>query len=169
MTQRFRLKRPYILLFTSLWAFSFGLPADGYSHAAGPGHVWADSLQGAADTSPEIDHLTPAHAGVGSEVTVEIDGKNFARGGYVSSSSPEVHILKTKRINDNRLETRVVIAPRAQPGVVALYVTGPDGSVAQATFTIIGGGAPASPAPQANSVPQAGPQGRAANGTAAAT
>ena len=131
--------------------------------------MWADWLQGAADTSPQIDHLTPVQAGAGSEVTVEIDGKNFARGAYVSSSNPEVHILKTKRINDNRLETRVVIAQKAQPGVAALYVTSPDGSVAQATFTIIGGGAPASPAPQAGSVPQAGPQGGAANGTAAAT
>ena len=165
MTHRFRLKRPYIFLFTSLWAFSFGLPTDGYSHAAGPGRVWADSLQGAADTSPQIDHLTPVQAGVGSEVTVEIDGKNFARGAYVSSSNPEVHVLRTKRINDSRLETRVVIAQKAQPGVVALYVTSPDGSVAQATFTIIGGGAPASPAPQAGSVPQ----GDAANGTVAAT
>src|SRR6266702_4393871 len=164
MTHQFRLKRPYIFLFTSLWAFSFGLPADGYSHAAGPGRVWADSRQGAADTSPQIDHLTPVQAGVGSEVTVEIDGKNFARGAYVSSSNPEVHVLKTRRINDNRLETRVVIAQKAQPGVVALYVTSPDGSVAQATFTIIGGGAPASPAPQAGSVPQ----GDAANGTVAA-
>ena len=113
MTHRFRLKPPYILLFAPLWAFSFGLPTDGYSHAAGPGRVWADSLQGAADTSPQIDHLTPVQAGAGSEVTVEIDGKNFARGAYVSSSNPEVHILKTKRINDNRLETRVVIAQKA--------------------------------------------------------
>ena len=166
MTHRFRLKRPYIFLFTSLWAFSFGLPTDGYSHAAGPGRVWADSLQGAADTSPQIDHLTPVQAGAGSEVTVEIDGKNFARGAYVSSSNPEVHILKTKRINDSRLETKVVIAQKAQPGVVALYVTSPDGSVAQAAFTIIGGGAPASPAPQVGSVPQGGD---AANGTVAAT
>ena len=166
MTHRFRLKRPYIFLFTSLWAFSFGLPTDGYSRAAGPGRVWADWLQGAADTSPQIDHLTPVQAGVGSEVTVEIDGKNFARGAYVSSSNPEVHILKTKRINDSRLETKVVIAQKAQPGVVALYVTSPDGSVAQAAFTIIGGGAPASPAPQVGSVPQGGD---AANGTVAAT
>ena len=163
MSHRFRTKRPYVLLLASLAAFGSALPADGYSHAALPGRVWADSLQGAADTSPQIDHLTPVQAGAGSEVTVEIDGKNFARGAYVSSSNPEVHVLKTKRINDNRLETRVVIAQKAQPGVVALYVTSPDGSVAQATFTIIGGAAPASPAPQA------GPQGRAADGTVAAT
>src|SRR6266568_8408227 len=169
MTHRFRLKRPYIFLFASLWAFSFGLPADGYSHAAGPGRVWADWLQGAADTAPQIDHLTPVQAGAGSEVTVEIDGKNFARGAYVSSSNPEVHVLRTKRINDNRLETRVVIAQKAQPGVVAFYVTSPDGSVAQATFTIIGPASPEGSAVQVSSVPQAGPQGRAANGTAAAT
>ncbi len=169
MTHRFRLKRPYIFLFTSVWAFSFGLLADGYSHAAGPGRVWADWLQGAADTAPQIDHLTPVQAGAGSEVTVEIDGKNFARGAYVSSSNPEVHVLRTKRINDNRLETRVVIAQKAQPGVVALYVTGPDGSVAQATFTIIGPASPEGSAVQVGSVPQAGPQGRAANGTTAAT
>src|SRR5206468_11933482 len=130
MTHQFRIKRLYIFLFTSLAAFSFGLPTD-WSAAA---LEWADSIQGATDTSPEIDHLTPAQAAAGSEVTVEIDGKDFARGAYVSSSNPEVHVIRTKRINDNRLETRVVIAQKAQPGVVAFYVTGPDGSVAQATF-----------------------------------
>src|SRR5437773_466617 len=161
MTHRFRIKRLYIFLFTSLAAFSFGLPTD-WSAAA---LEWADSIQGASDTSPEIDHLTPAQAAAGSEVTVEIDGKDFARGAYVSSSNPEVHVIKTRRVSAARIDAQLAIVPKAQPGAVTLYVTSPEGSVAQATFTIIGGAAPASPAPQASSVPQGG----AADGTAAAT
>jgi len=161
MTHRFRIRRPYIFLFTSLAAFSFGLPT-AWSAAA---LEWADSIQGASDTSPEIDHLTPAQAAAGSEVTVEIDGKDFARGAYVSSSNPEVHVIKTRRVSAARIDAQLAIVPKAQPGAVTLYVTSPEGSVAQATFTIIGGAAPASPAPQASSVPQGG----AADGTAAAT
>src|SRR5690349_19324418 len=138
MTHRFRIKHPYIFLFTflftSLAAFSFGLPVDCYP-AARIGRVEAclqgeskvarisllrsagvnaaetsslrsaavleraDSLQGASDTSPEIDHLTPVQAAAGSEMKVEIDGKNFACGAYVSSSNPEVHITKTRRVS----------------------------------------------------------------------
>ena len=162
MTHQFRIKRLYIFLFTSLAAFSFGLPTD-WSAAA---LEWADSIQGASDTSPEIDHLTPAQAAAGSEVTVEIDGKDFARGAYVSSSNPEVHVIKTRRVSAARIDAQLAIVPKAQPGAVTLYVTSPEGSVAQATFTIIGGGAPASPAPQVGSVPQGGD---AANGTVAAT
>ena len=119
----------------------------------------ADSLPGASDTSPEIDHLTPVQAAAGSEVTVEIDGKNFARGAYVSSSNPEVHVIKTRRVSAARIDAQLAIAPKAQPGAVTLYVTSPEGSVAQATLTIIGGAAPASPVPQ----------GGAANGTTATT
>src|SRR5437667_8056653 len=182
MTHRFRIKRLYIFLFTSLAAFSFGLPVACYGQAAGPGRLEAclqgeskvaqtsllraaavraraDSLPGASDTSPEIDHLTPVQAAAGSEVTVEIDGKNFARGAYVSSSNPEVHVIKTRRVSAARIDAQLAIAPKAQPGAVTLYVTSPEGSVAQATFTIIGGAAPASPVPQ----------GGAANGTTATT
>ena len=119
----------------------------------------ADSLPGASDTSPEIDHLTPVQAAAGSEVTVEIDGKNFARGAYVSSSNPEVHVIQTRRVSAARIDAQLAIAPKAQPGAVTLYVTSPEGSVAQATLTIIGGAAPASPVLQ----------GGAANGTTATT
>src|SRR5213594_3346167 len=155
MTHQFRIKRLYIFLFTSLAAFSFGLPT-AWSAAA---LEWADSIQGASDTSPEIDHLTPAQAAAGSEVTVEIDGKDFARGAYVSSSNPEVHVIKTRRVSAARIDAQLAIVPKAQPGAVTRYVTSPEGSVAQATLTIIGGAAPASPVPQ----------GGAANGTAATT
>src|SRR5205814_3199510 len=120
-------KRPYVLLLASLAAFGSALPADGYSHAALPGRVWADSLPGASDTSPEIDHLTPVQAAAGSEVTVEIDGKNFARGAYVSSSNPEVHVIQTRRVSAARIDAQLAIAPKAQPGAVTLYVTSPEG------------------------------------------
>jgi hypothetical protein len=183
MTHRFRIRRPDIVLFTSLAAFSLGLPAGCYSLAAGPGRVWSDSLQGdskvaptsllrsagvlkwadspqgAPETSPQIDHITPAQAAAGSEVTVEIDGRNFARGAYVSSSNPEVHVIKTRRVGPARIDAQLGIAPKAQPGAVTLYVTSPEGSIAQATFTIIGEAAPASPAPQS----------AVANGTTATT
>lgn len=97
--------------------------------------------QGESSVSPQIDHLKPAQAAAGSEVTVEIEGKNFARGAYVSFSNPEVHVLETRRVSATRLEAKLAIAQKAQPGALTLYAANPDGSTAEGTFTIAGGSA----------------------------
>ena len=96
----------------------------------------------APDASPVIGQLRPAEATPGAQVDVEIDGANFARDAYVSCSSPQVHVVKVKRANAARIDAKLAILPKAQPGTVTLYVSNPAGSVAQATFTITGAGSP---------------------------
>ena len=134
------------------------LPVEGFG--AGPAakrlpHAdWLqDSQDVSSDASPQIDQLTPARAAAGSEVLIEIEGRNFAKGAYVSLSSPKVHVLKTRRVSAVRIEVRLAVAQKAEPGAVTLYVTNPAGSVAQAAFAI-----------GASSL---SPQGTAASGTAA--
>src|SRR5205823_5801183 len=67
------------------------LPVEGFG--AGPAakrlpHAdWLqDSQDVSSDASPQIDQLAPAQAAAGSEVLIEIDGRNFAKGAYVSLS-----------------------------------------------------------------------------------
>ena len=96
----------------------------------------------APDASPVIQRLRPAEAAPGAQVDVEIDGGNFAPDSYVSCSSPQVHVVKVKRASAARIEAKLAILQKAQPGGVTLYVSNPTGSVAQATFTITGAGSP---------------------------
>ncbi len=96
----------------------------------------------APDASPVIEHLRPGEAAPGAQVDVEIDGGNFARDAYVSCSSPQVHVVKVKRASVARIDAKLAILQKAQPGAVTLYVSNPAGSVAQATFTITGAANP---------------------------
>lgn len=114
----------------------------------------------AADATPTIQQVQPAQAAAGATVNIAIDGANFARDAYVSCSSPEVHVVKAKRASATRVEAKVTILGKAQPGAVTLYVTNPSGSVAQTTFTIVG---PASSTSSAAAASTAAPASQAAN------
>lgn len=119
----------------------------------------AAALQGEVDVSPEatpeIRQIKPEQAAASSEVTIEIKGRNFSRGAYVSFSHPAVHVISTRRAGATRLESKLAIAKKAPSGTISLYVSNPAGAVAEAPFTITGGTTPA-PAPAAP-VPAATP------------
>jgi len=119
-----------------------------------PGALLAAAAQGETDVSPEatpeIRQVKPNQAAVGEEVTVVIDGQNFSRGAYVAFSTPAVHVLSTRRASATKLEAKVAVGKKAQPGTVSLYVSNPASAVAEVPFTIAGGAAPvAAPAPAA--------------------
>lgn len=99
------------------------------------------------EATPEIRQVTPSQAGAGDEVTVIVEGKNFAAGAYVSFSTPTVHAIITKRASATQLEARVVVGKKAEGGTVSLFVSNPASSVAEAPFTITGGAAPAEAPP----------------------
>jgi IPT/TIG domain-containing protein len=107
----------------------------------------ATAIQNRGDVSPDatpvIVQIQPSGAMPGVQVTVEIEGRDFSRGAYVSFSNPAVRVVSTRRVNATRLEAKLAIAPKAQPGSVNLYVSNPAGAVAEAAFTI--GAATASP------------------------
>jgi hypothetical protein len=114
---------------------------------AGQGARWSwaivPAFQDEGEVSPEaaaeIFQVTPERAPAGSEVTIEIKGRNFARGVYVSFSHPAVHVLTTRRASDEQLEARVAIGSKAPSGALRLYVSNTAGQVAEAHFAIVGG------------------------------
>ena len=106
------------------------------------------------EATPEIRHVKPSQAAAGDEVTVIVEGKNFAAGAYVSFSTPTVHAIVTKRTSATQLEARVAVGKKAEGGTVSLFVSNPASSVAEAPFTITGGAAPAeAPASRPAEVP----------------
>jgi cell division septation protein DedD len=122
--------------------------------------------QGETDISPlatpEIRQVKPNQAAPGEEVTLTIDGRNFARGAYVSFVNPAVHVVSTRRINATQLEAKLAIGGKAAGGTTSLYVGNPASSVAETSFTITGAASPSpapvpSPAPTPTAAPTAAP------------
>ncbi len=98
-----------------------------------------DEGQASPESAAEIVRVTPGQAHAGSEVTLEIDGHNFARGVYISFSHPAVRVLTTRRVSGKRLEARVAIGSTAPLGAFRLYVSNSAGPVAESQFVILGG------------------------------
>jgi predicted RNA-binding protein YlxR (DUF448 family) len=90
----------------------------------------------APEATPEIRQVKPNQATAGEEVTVVIDGQNFSRGAYVSSSTPAVHVISTRRADATKLETKLAVSKKAPSGTISLYVSNPASAVAEAPFTI---------------------------------
>jgi hypothetical protein len=110
------------------------------------------------EASPEIRQVKPKEGMIGTEVMLEIEGKNFSPGVYVSFSHPAVRVLSSRRISDTKLETRVAVAPKAQAGTLVLFVSNPAGTVAETAFVVKGGASgetPLAPAPPPSRGPTA--------------
>lgn len=114
-----------------------------------------------AEVSPEaaveIREVKPDRGEAGREVAVAIDGRNFARGVYVSFSHPAVRVLSTRRVSDTRLEVRLAIGAQAPGGSLSLFVSNTAGPVAEAPFTIAGGATPVTPKKESIPATAAGP------------
>jgi len=89
-----------------------------------------------ADATPQIVRIKPAEAAPGSEVSVVIEGANFARGVYVAFVNPALHAVSTNRQSATQLEAKIQVGQKAQPGPVILYVSNPASAAAQGTFTV---------------------------------
>jgi len=109
-------------------------------------HAAQDAEPG-PESTPEILEVKPAQALVGAETTLSIGGKNFARGVYVSFSTPLLHAVSTQRISATQLEVRIEVGKKAQPGKVSLYVSNTASVVAETQLTIAAQGGPTSAAP----------------------
>lgn len=137
----------------------------------GFGVAWPASLLGTGgaqaqtevppDSTPEIVKVDPNRGAPGDELAVGIEGRNFSQGAYVSFSSPMVHIVCMSRVSATRLEAKLAIGRKAQPGSLSLYVSNPASTVAESAFTITGAASPATPAapvkPAAPAAPSALP------------
>lgn len=111
-----------------------------------------------SDATPTVTSVQPSEAQPGARVTLEIEGKDFASGAYVSFSDPGVHVLATRHLSDKRLEVDVAIGDKSQPESIRLYVANPSGTSGETSFAIVSGvPTAAKPAASATGLPAATP------------
>jgi hypothetical protein len=111
----------------------------------------------APDAAPLVQQLNPSQAAPGDEVTIVVEGQNFAPGAYVSFTNPSIHVVSTRRVSGTELEVKLAISPKAQPGAISLYVSNPASSAAEAAFTIATAAVPAPATPATLPTPAAPP------------
>jgi hypothetical protein len=100
----------------------------------------------------DITSVKPLQASAGSQLTLKIQGKNFAPGAQVSFSNPGIRVLGTEVTKGTELSVKIQIAADAAPGVGGLFVANPDETEAESTFEVTGGtAAPAASQPAAAS------------------
>jgi hypothetical protein len=128
----------------------------GLAGAGGPEYLAFPAADIAPDATPQIKSIQPSEGAPGAEVTVVIDGENFAKGVYVSFSNPGVHATSTHRVSATKLEAKVQVGKAAQPGPLTLYVSNPASAAVEGTFTVSGGPAPSSTTPEGDKSAEAG-------------
>jgi hypothetical protein len=89
-------------------------------------------------STPEVTRVDPPSAAPKSELSLKIEGKNFAQGAKVSFSNPGIRVLETTVSTDTELTVRIQIAPDAPTGKTSLFVVNPDDSEAEASFEVTG-------------------------------
>jgi hypothetical protein len=99
------------------------------------------------DATPQVQQVNPGQAAAGDEVTIVVEGQNFSPGVYVSFTNPSIHVVSTRRVSGTKLEVKLAVSPKAQPGTISLYVSNPASSAAEAAFTIVAAAVPAPAAP----------------------
>ena len=81
------------------------------------------------DATPEVWQVKPNQVPAGSEVTFQVEGRNFAEGVRAESDNPEkVKITSVRRVSDSKLEVKVAISGQAPVGDAGFYVRNPQGS-----------------------------------------
>jgi hypothetical protein len=117
----------------------------------------APSAQAPAETSPqasapEVTRIEPPRAAPGSQTTLKISGKNFAKGVKVAFSNPGIRVLGVQSSKDSEIEAQIEVAADAANGTTGLFVVNPDESETEVTFEISSQGSAApSAAPAASS------------------
>jgi len=80
------------------------------------------------DATPEVWQVKPNQAPAGSEVTFQIEGRNFAQGVKAESENAEmVKITSVRRVSGSKLEVKVAISGQAPVGDAGFYVRNPQG------------------------------------------
>ena len=134
---------------TAVFWIAAGLVCACAGRAAGASYV---PLTGSpsGDTTPKIASIQPSQVQPGGRITVEIAGKNFLSGAYVSFSDPAVHVLATRRVSETQMEVDIAVGEVAKPQSVVLYVSNPSGTSAQTSFAIVAGASSTPPKGQAS-------------------
>ncbi len=115
-------------------------------------HSGADTAAAASPSgAPIVTSVAPPSAGPGSNITLIVKGRNFARGARVAFSNPKITVSGTTVKSASELTAQVQIATDAATGSTGLFVVNPDQSEVEGNFQVGGAAintaasAPASP------------------------
>jgi hypothetical protein len=116
----------------------------------------AQAATSAEATSPEVTRIEPPRAAPGSQTTLKITGKNFAKGVKVAFSNPGIRVLGVQSSQDSEIEARIQVAADAATGTTGMFVVNPDDNETEVTFEVSSEGSSATSAtPAASSTAQA--------------
>jgi hypothetical protein len=102
--------------------------------------------------APEVTRIEPPRAAPGSQTTLKISGKNFAKGVKVVFSNPGIRVLGVQSSKDSEIEAQIQVAADAATGTTGMFVVNPDDNETEVTFEISSEGSSAtSTAPAASS------------------
>jgi hypothetical protein len=80
------------------------------------------------DATPEVWQVKPNQAPAGSEVTFQIEGRNFAQGVRAEAENAEmVKVTSVRRVSSSKLELKVSISRQAPVSDAGFYVRNPQG------------------------------------------
>jgi hypothetical protein len=102
--------------------------------------------------APEVTRIEPPRAARGSQTTLKISGKNFAKGIKVAFSNPGIQVLEVQAGDGTEIEARIQVASDAATGTTGMFVFNPDDNETEVTFEVAAEGAAAAP-----SAPSAAP------------
>lgn len=91
---------------------------------------------GGSTSRPQISQVNPSSVDPGAEADLTISGGGFDTGCYVTFSNPAIRVLSTRFDSPSRLETKIKVGDKAEPGTVTLYVANAAGNSASASLAI---------------------------------
>lgn len=119
--------------------------------AAPPASPGTSEPQATAASAPEVTAVDPPHVARGSETTLRVTGRNFARGAKIAFSNPGILVSEADAPKSTELTARLRVAPDAAVGKTSLFVVNPDDQEVEVGFEVTPQGATAgstgSPAP----------------------
>jgi len=99
-------------------------------------------------TAPEVTRIKPSRVAPGSQTTLKISGKNFAKGVKVAFSNPGIRVLGVECNRDSEIEAQIQVAADAPTGTTGMFIVNPDDNETEVTFEVSAeGAAAAAPAP----------------------
>lgn len=108
---------------------------------------------------PVVTKIDPPQAAPGSNLSVNVTGKNFKEGAKIAFQNPGIRVLRTDFKNTKQLIAQIEVAPNAPAGKTSLFVINPDDSEVEEPFEVGGEST-------ANSGTSANPRTTASSGTA---
>lgn len=86
--------------------------------------------------APEVTRIEPPRAAPGSQTTLKISGKNFAKGVKVAFTNPGIRVLGVQSSKDSEIEAQIQVAADAATGTTGMYIVNPDDNETEVTFEV---------------------------------